>query len=412
MKVELRLKQLLEEYKIYSYGIEQRMSRETGLHRHTIGKMMRNQMRNPSLEVIGAVCRWLVEQGVPENVLPGALFGSRAPELWKAVGNSQNVLIYLGEYRQWRKEAQPVPERRMISSHDAEVAYWISKYLSQMAADREASAVVGTRPVPFLFSPIKQTTAEAWLKQDQQRAARLFKQMKKRGHRESVILLGSQRVNYLVEYAIADLFDCKPFEETKRKIKIPFYLSYRGFDRDVPSCFGGRNLPPGFKGEEKRGTYYIDSRNKWHIFEWKKTVQDGGILIVVRQGERVEIMVIGFSGRTTSALGKELLEHPEKFWPDDSEKETQENQDGQKKAKTGKGKKSKTKKGEATTLKVNDREIGIYMCRTKFSSISPKTAQYLDRDYKVEEVEIFPLGEKVLNKYITGNSKKKKSKKK
>ncbi len=406
MKVELRLKQLLQEHNLYSFGVEQRMARECGLHRHTIGKMIRDQMRNPSLEVLGKVCRWLVDHNVPASKLPGALFGTRAPELWKAVCGSQKVLIYLGEYRQWREKKEEVPERRMISRHDAEVESRVNHLLSSQAAMGKTSSVVETRYVPFQFSPDKQAADNGWLDQDIKRTVPIFQDLRKRGPGESVILLGSQRVNYLVEFAVADLFDCRPFEEVKKRTRIPFYLCYRGFDRDVPSCFGGKNQPIGHNGDITRGTYYIDSSNSWKAIEWQLGVQDAGIVIVIREAVRVEIMVIGFSGRATSALGTELIEHPEKFWPQDAESETQENPAG-KTSGTGKGGKTGSKKRKpGTTLKIKGKEVGIYIGKVTFKDISPGATHWVDKDYRVERIEVIPLGEKVLGKYLLSKSKK------
>jgi len=98
MRIEIRLKQILEEYGLDSYGVETKIAKACGVHRHTIGNLLHNRMKNPSLSVLDGVCRWLIHMGVPYEELPGALFAFRPPTLWKAVASLNNVVIYLGMY--------------------------------------------------------------------------------------------------------------------------------------------------------------------------------------------------------------------------------------------------------------------------------------------------------------------------
>ncbi|MCP3933309.1 MAG: helix-turn-helix transcriptional regulator, partial [Bacteroidetes bacterium] len=64
MKLEWRLKQLLEEHHLYRYGVETKIAKDCGLHRHTIGKFLRNNIQAPKLEVLEKICEWLIEKGV------------------------------------------------------------------------------------------------------------------------------------------------------------------------------------------------------------------------------------------------------------------------------------------------------------------------------------------------------------
>jgi hypothetical protein len=387
MKVELRLKQLLQEHNLYRYGVEQQMAKECKLHRHTIGKLLRNQMRNPSLEVLGRVCGWLVEHNVPAEKLPGALFGSRAPGLWSAFGLSKNVGIYLGMYAHVN-QAQSKKGRRIvptsIARHDAAVASKIIHLLSSKAEMGEDRPVVKTWYVPFQFTLERGEVSGPWHEADKKTAKEIFRAMQKREQHESAILLGSQRVNYVVEWLVADLFGCEPFEIPEERPKVPFYLFYRDIDRSVPSCFGGRKNPPGLTGPYRPGTYYLNSRDEWQAVEYKQNEQDAGIVIIIRQGDTVVMAAFGFSGRATCAVGNELIEYPEKFWPDYGENK-------------GTGKKGGT---HMATVEMKGKEIGVYICHLAFFEHRDELSTWLIEDCDKVEVSVEPLGTSILQRYL------------
>ena len=290
--------------------------------------------------------------------------------------------------------------RRMVALHDAEVESMIITLLFKQSAMGDTNAVVRTRYLPFQFSPMGPSVKGAWLEADIKRAIHLFQEVQNRGPRDSVIMLGSQRANYLVECKVADLFNCKPFERASGKPSVPFYLCYRGFDRQVPSCFGGLSGPPGLTGTAKRGTYYIDENNRWISLEWKQAVQDAGIVIVIREPERVELVVIGFSGRATCALGKELVENPEKFWPEEFRLRGADN--GGERPEPDEGRGGSRKRGEktGTTIEVDGKEIGIYACRATFCNGSIDENRLIQDEFEVDRVDVIPLGEKVLRRFL------------
>ncbi len=46
MKLEWRLKQVLEQHNLYKYGVESHIAKDCGFHRHTVGKFLRNQVQS------------------------------------------------------------------------------------------------------------------------------------------------------------------------------------------------------------------------------------------------------------------------------------------------------------------------------------------------------------------------------
>jgi hypothetical protein len=389
MKVELRLKQVLQEHDLYRHGIEKQMAEGCKVHRHTIGKLLHNRAKNPSLKVLGKVCKWLVDHGVPAEKLPQALFGFRTPELWTAFGNAKKVAIYQGAYahnagEQNEIQSQSLPQS--ISRHDAVVVGKIMSRLSSKEHMGETRPGVEPSYVPFHFSLEPSDVSGPGFEEDKKLARVIFEEMKRKEGQESAILVGSQRVNYLVECLVADLFGCRPFEPVEKEPKVPFYLCYRDSDRPVPSCFGGRSGPPGLEGAPRPGTYYINEDGKWELIEWKQNEQDAGVVIVSRQADSVVLAAFGFSGLATCALGTELIDHGEQVWPDHANENDS-------------GKKGKEARSEPTVTK-KDKEIGVYLFCLKFFEKRRQVNSSTIKDCDEFDAVALPLGGKVLEKYL------------
>jgi hypothetical protein len=230
--------------------------------------------------------------------------------------------------------------------------------------------------VPFYYTPGVFDVSGDGLTEDKDRASRIFENMRKdKGTGRSTILIGSQRVNYLVEYMVADLFNCVPFVPADKEPKVPFYLCYRKFDRLVPSCFGGQENPPGETGENGNGTYYLYENFKWQFLEWQRKITDAGIVIIIREADTVEMAAFGFSGRSTNAICNALLQKYEYFWPENGT-------------------------GESCTVIARGKEIGIYICHVEFSEQNTKSEDWAYENFENDVVKVIPLNRKVLKKFL------------
>jgi len=378
MKLEWRLKQLLEKHHLYRHGVETQIAKDCGLHRHTIGKFLRNQVQNPRIEVLEKICSWLIEKGVPADNLPGALFGVRSSELWRAIGQSEKISIFLGEYH-LRGKMTTVPQASppvSMSRHDSVVSSKIIHFLFSETGLRDIRPVVKVLYVPFSYTPGQYDEDVGGLQEDKERARRIFKRMRENSRNEtSTILIGSQRVNYLVEYMVADLFNCKPFATPTKEPEVPFYLCYRKFDRLIPSCFGGPGNPPGKIGDTLHGTYYLDENFEWQFLEWQRKKNDAGIVIVVREADNVEMAAFGFSGRATNAIGNALLEKSEQFWPETDSK-------------------------DCNAIVVGKREVGVYICQVTFSEEGKNVQDWAYESFENDVVNVISLSHKVLSKFL------------
>ena len=312
------------------------------------------------------------------------MFGVRPSGLWRAIGQSNKILLFLGEYHLTGKMTS-IPQASppvAISRHDLVVSSKIIHFLSSAPELRDTRPAVKTRYVPFSYTPGALDKTEDGFVEDKDRAGCIFHNMRKEKQNDrSIIMIGSQRVNYLVEYLVADLFNCKPFVSPIEEFKVPFYITYRKFDRPVPSCFGGQVNPPVKSDITGHGTFYLDENFEWQFLQWQRKKSDAGIVIIIREAENVEMAVFGFSGRTTNAIGNALIHKSEKFWPEPDSK-------------------------SSNTFVAGPKEIGIYICHVKFSEETLKRDDRAYEDLENDVVDVIPLSPKVLEKFLMkGQSK-------
>jgi len=315
MKIDIRLKELLQEANLDRRGITQRIAEDLGVHRHTIGKLYRNQLTHPSLHVIEKLCDWLKSNGVKAE-LPQALIGVRPPELWKAVGRLDEIVFYVGEYEELVESG---PARRWVAIRDVEA--W-GRIMSTITGKVGASgATLKVEYVRFRYgAPERKHRGEEY-EEDKTNAIEVFRRMP--GKRKGAIIIGSQRVNYLLEVFVADLFRVDPFRSvnSRRPPKVPFYMLWCDTERVGKSCFGGgekefRAKVTEREGDRTEGIYWRCKGDQWHGWSWIKHRQDAGIVIVVydRSGRTVDLAVFGFSGRGTILTAKKLCRDSHLFW--------------------------------------------------------------------------------------------------
>jgi transcriptional regulator with XRE-family HTH domain len=363
MQIEIRLKKLLADYGLDRHGITQRIADEINLHRHTVRRLYNNRHRNPSLKVLGRLCEWLQEHKVPAKILPGALFGACAGGLWQAAGAAGIVTIYLGEYQQTHAQAY-IP---WISRRDASVETEIVRRLSMPGVCGDVQPVLETQYLPFRVDVSSERIRRKELEEDHAAAVRMYKRMRSELNHSSAILVGSQRINWLVETLVADLFGCPPFVPESKEVRVPFYLAYQSRLRPVESCFGGLTIPPGAKGKFVKGTHYLNSDGQWTCCPWIDGKQDSGIVITAYEPgtKGMLLAVFGLSGRASEALGRYLTQNVTPFWPPYAEK--------------------------------HGRKIGVYVCKIIYP---PKSSTEPGEPGIAKDVEVVPIDAAILTKYL------------
>jgi len=367
MQIEIRLKQLLDELNLNTRGVIQQMAKDLGLHRHTLRRIYLNQMPNPSLNTLALVCKWLCDHGIRQDRLPQALFGAQPSALWQAIAAAGSVRVYLGKYQQTLTSA---PAWQWVAFRDACVAADIVKFLSTPGGVQAASRPeVRLEYVPFQYV---QDDSVRWrnniaFRRDVQLAESIYATTRRPPSRSSSILIGSQKANYVLEHLVADLFGCQPFCLPREgHPRPPFYTVYRERDCAVPSCFGGRQSPPGYSGKATPGVYYLDNGRKWVAIPWREDRQDSGIIIVAYDPgtETMQIALSGYTGRGTARIGAVIL-HPAyqaRLWP--------------------------------PPVVSHGKKMGVYVCR--FTLHENEMSSDEIRPLRAEECEIIQLDERVL----------------
>ncbi len=366
MAINIRLKEVLRSIDKDSHGIIQDMARALDVDRHKISDLYNNRATSIRLDLLGRITEWLEMQGVPSNELLGELFGTQPSQLWEAIGSSESVAFYLGENRQTKG---PAAAWRWISRRDAATA---GRFIQQLSAHNQNLAI---RPefrheyVPFRYEGNNYDISQEPLKSDIRRARGIYDAMCRKRQGQSKILVGSQRVNYLLEFWIAELFNCKPFVESKKGPKIPFFFVYRESDRRVPSCFGGAYNPYCPKDSNIAGVHYMTRADRWATSAWEKGKSDAGLIILVHDPriKSIQMAVFGFTGIATEAMGDALIYNETKFWP--------------------------------PPFSIKGREIGVFVCVLDFKISNSEDSH--DQVVKTENCKILPISESLLKKFLS-----------
>ncbi len=365
MEIEIRLRNVLEKNNLDHHGIIQQIANDPSVevNRHTIAKFYNNNVKNVSLKALGKICEWLRGQGVPADELPGTLFGTRPSELWQAIAMHGRVTIYLGEYQQTEP---PAVAWRWIARRDAVVAANFVQDLSNPSETGVLPPQVRLEYVPFRWDTEIDNAPKSPLLDDIKKAKKIFHQMRANSSHHTSILIGSQRVNYLLEFLVADLFSCTPFCHPEKGGEVPFYLVYREGDHKVTSCFGGVRNPFRRKNAGVAGIHYLANKG-WVTCPWKENKLDAGVAITLRDPgtEAIEMAVFGFSGRATDIVGKQLLLNKDRFW--------------------------------SSPIKVKGKEIGIYICPFELNESRRVNG---DDELRIKNLNIISLNEKILKKHL------------
>ncbi len=313
MDVTICLRHVLQIHNLDRRGIIATIAKNTGIDRRVVGRYYKGDVKTISAEVLGALCDWLVRHGVPADTLPGALLSSPESELWPTIASKKQVNLYMGTYQHL---TQPAPAWRSVSCRDAVVAADFVRRISNVDSDGVSRPEIRLRYIPLRFPLSSSNPLGHPFDKDIVVAARVFNEVLQNSASVTPIFIGSQRVNYLLEYYIAALFGCKPFQ-TPTQPRVPLFFVYRQTDHKTPSCFGGLRNPFYKKRESVPGLHYLHKNGRWTVLSWDTKGRDAGVVITTyqRQSRTAEIAVFGFSGRATEAIGRELILRENSFWP-------------------------------------------------------------------------------------------------
>jgi DNA-binding Xre family transcriptional regulator len=364
MEVKMRLKKLLQEYDLYYHGVRQDIAKDLGLHRQTVSKMFSGEIGTISTITLSSICSWLMNRGVPIRVLPASLFGRGRGKLWQEFAEKEKCNLFIGEYHEQR---EPGVVWKWLSRSDTIALGLFAQQLSMPQEENVSSPGLFFEYIPFHYPLQSYDVRKEPLAQNIQRSGKVYNKMLSDKNTSS-ILIGSQRVNYLLEHFVAGLFKCTPFS-SYAQLRVPWYTVYRESDDQVPSCFGGKVRPGGGKQCSEPGLHYINEKGKWVAFPWHIQEQDGGVAIVVRDNEKdtISMAVFGFGGLTTEAIARIMVLQEQRFVEPQWE--------------------------------TRSREIGVFICLMKYQ-VSHLPGE-IEETVTPTAYEIIPMKERILKEFLT-----------
>ncbi len=296
----------------------------TGLDRHQVASLLKNEAKYIPLEALSRLCDYLVEHGYASGEqLPGALFAVRPEHFWEVIARRRKLEICVGVRRPDDSDA---PESAWVVASDAvlmgEVLNGVStlggtdKLIKSDGDESDDPTKTASHPEmlkqTLVWSPGNVESAQA-----NNRAKEVHEEFSSTSGDKAMICLGSVKSNPVVELIFADAFHGTAFEsqdsvENATDRRCPFFLRYRPHDPKIPSISAGESLSKNDPSEEP-GIYYENAEGKWIYAGGQDTAL---VFYIYRESlGRLEMVLSGFSGRATRLLARTLSNRSEAFWP-------------------------------------------------------------------------------------------------
>lgn len=300
----------------------------TGLDRHQVASLLKNEAKYIPLEALSRLCDYLIDQGyATADQLPGALFSVQAENFWELLARRSDVEICVGVRG---NDAEKSPESAWIVASDSVLIGELLNGVSTLggaAKHVKSSGLPGSNeptvrdiPAPerlqqsLVWSPGQVDSAEV-----RARAEEVFRGFASAQGDRALVCIGSVKSNPVVELVFADAFGCTPFvteddvDDTSARA-CPFFLRYRDNDPKPDAASAGTRLSknedaphPGFYYEKDDGTWV------WAGGSGKDTAL---VFYLFREPlGRLDMVLSGFSGRATRLLAKTLANRGDEFWP-------------------------------------------------------------------------------------------------
>lgn len=292
----------------------------TGLDRHQVASLLKNEAKYIPLEALSRLCDYLVEHGYASaEELPGALFAVKPEHFWELLARRRKLEICVGVRR---PDGNDTPETAWVVASDAVLMGEVLNGVTTLGGtDKLARTQGNSRELPSHPELLKQTlvwspgaveTEEAI-----KRSSDVYRSFTSTSGDKALICLGSVKSNPIVEMVIADTFNANPFEsqddvEKASDRRCPFFLRYRDRDPHIPCASAGVRLSKTEEAKEP-GIYYENEKGKWEYVG----SQDAALVFYIYRESlgRLEMVLSGFSGRATRLLARSLANRGEEFWP-------------------------------------------------------------------------------------------------
>ncbi len=299
----------------------------TGLDRHQVASLLKNEAKYIPLEALSRLCDYLVEHGhANAEELPGALFAVKPEHFWELLARRRKLEICVGVRRpdgeDTREPGAVTSDTAWVVASDAVLMGEVLNGVTTLGGtDKLARTQTTGRELPTHPELLKQTLVWspgiAEMEDAIARSTNVFESFTSSSGDKALICLGSVKSNPVVEMVIADTFHATPFQseddvEKATDRSCPFFLRYRDRDPHVPCVSAGVRLSKTEEAKEP-GIYYETAKGTWEYAGG----QDVALVFYIYRESlgRLEMVMSGFSGRATRLLARMLANRGEEFWP-------------------------------------------------------------------------------------------------
>lgn len=297
----------------------------TGLDRHQVASLLKNEAKYIPLEALSRLCDYLIDHGyATAEQLPGALFAVNAENFWELLARRGDIEIVVG-VRQG--EGNDSPENATVVASDSVLVGELLNGVSTLggSAKHQGTGELGegkTRDIPMpdrLQQTLVWSPGQVSLEDARARAAEVFQGFADAQGDRGMVCIGSVKSNPTVELLFSDAFGCTPFvtEDDVDDVSArscPFFLRYRENDPKPNGASAGMRLSNN-EDAPRAGFYYERSDGTW-AYAGGEDRDTALVFYLFREAlGRLDMVLNGFSGRATRLLAKTLAIRGEEFWP-------------------------------------------------------------------------------------------------
>jgi hypothetical protein len=316
----------------------------TGLDRHQVASLLRNEVKYIPLKALSRLCDYLIEHGhIPADQLPGALFAIEPENFWELLARRRRLEMCIGVRR---PDQTGWPEGAWVAASDSVLLGELLNGVSTLggtAKHRRAPSVQGdgvlAGAIPLGSAPLGSaphgptphpehlTQSLVWSpgqgpdQEVKSRAEQVYHEFDEWRSDKALVCLGSMKSNPVLELVIARAFQCEPFQSQDHLSapglrRCPFFLRFRDFDPHPESCCGGMQLAASHPAAQP-GLYFENADGSWSCCPWEEGTRDAALVFYLHRESQgwLEMALGGFSGRATRLLAKTLQTRAEDFWP-------------------------------------------------------------------------------------------------
>ena len=301
----------------------------TGLDRHQVASLLRNEAKNIPLDALSRLCDYLVEHGhaTPEQ-LPAALFAVQAENFWELLARRQRLELCVGVRRadtpDWPEGAWVVASDAILLGELLNGVSTLGGTTKLLARERTtgSNAAANMPPHPeHLTQTLVWSPGQGGLGEALARAQEVYDGFHAAPHDKALVCLGSTKSNPVGELMVASAFGSEPFRsqddcQQASERDCPIYMRFREHDPHPDSCWGGVHLSREDESGQP-GIYYETADGSWRCCPCDGNKYDAAFVIYQHRESQgwLEITLGGFSGRATRLLARTLASRAQDFWP-------------------------------------------------------------------------------------------------